>query len=139
MEVKELNEKYQRILNWDKEYRKELVSYINEAFAMHGNDFALKPEGFGTWQEAYKSEEFDAMEDLPAYVMIWDRHEFSHEIYPTRVYRESEGGLIYVDGYDLTDGKFVEGWYTNDYNDDLASIAEFINAVLEQEQELMNQ
>lgn len=139
MKNKELNEKYQRILNWDEEFRKELVSYINEAFATHGNDFALEPEGFGSWTDAVKSEDFDAMEDLPTYVMIWDRHKFSHEIYPTRVYRESDGGQIYVDGYDYTDGDFVEGWFVNDNNDDLLSIATFINAVLEQEQESMNQ
>ena len=133
MNVKELNEKYRRVLNWNDEYRKELVSYINEAFAMHGTEFVLKPEEYDTWQEASKDEAFDAMEDLPTYVMIWDRHEFSHEIYPTRVYRENEGGLIYVDGYDYTDGKFVKDWYINEGNDDLASIACFIDAVLEQE------
>ena len=134
MNVNELNEKYQRILNWNDEYRKELVSYINEAFAMHGNEFVLKPEEYDTWQEALKDEAFDAMDDLPTYVMIWDRHEFSHEIYPTRVYREKEGRLIYVDGYDYTEGKFVEDWFINEGNDDLASIADFINAVFDQEQ-----
>lgn len=133
MNVKELNEKYQRIVNWNDEYRKELVSYINEAFAIHGNEFKLKPEGFDTWEEARMSEEFNAVDDMPTYVMIWDRHEFSHEIYPTRAYREKEGGIVYIDGYDYTYGEFVEDWYTNEHNDDLASIACFINAVLEQE------
>lgn len=135
MEVKELNEKYQRIWHWYKEYSKEVISYINEAFAMNGNDFALKPARFETWQEAEDSEEFDAMEDLPTYVNIWDRHGFSHEIYITRAYRDSDGGTIYVDGYDFTDGAFVEGWHINDNTSDLVSIAEFINAVFEQEAE----
>ena len=135
MNVKELNEKYQRIANWQSEYRKELVSYINEAFAMHGYEFVLKPEGFDTWEGAVKSDDFCACEDLPTWLMIWDRHEFSHEIYPTRIYRVSDSGMTYIDGYDNTEGDFVEGWYANDDNDDLSSIADFINAVLKQEQE----
>lgn len=136
MNVKELNEKYQRIVNWQDEYRKELVSYINEAFAMHGNEFILKPGGdCETWEEAVKSDDFCACEDLPTWLMIWDRHEFSHEIYPTRIYRVSDSGMTYIDGYDNTEGDFVEGWYANDDNDDLSSIADFINAVLKQEQE----
>ena len=133
MNVKELNEKYQRIANWQSEYRKELISYINEAFAMHGNEFVLKPEDCETWKEAVKSDDFCACEDLPTWLMIWDRHEFSHEIYPTRIYRVSDSGMTYIDGYDNTEGEFVEGWYANDDNDDLSSIADFINAVLEQE------
>lgn len=136
MNVKELNEKYQRLQNWESEYRKELISYINEAFAMHGNEFVLKPGGdYETWEEAVKSDEFCACDDLPTWLMIWDRHEFSHEIYLTRIYRVSDNGLIYIDGYDNTEGGFVEDWYANDDNDDLSSIATFINAVLEQEQE----
>ena len=136
MEVKELNEKYSRLQNWEEEYRKELISYINEAFAMHGNEFVLKPEGHESWKEADEADEFVAIDDLPTYVMIGDRHGDSHEIYPTRIYREVDKGgsfMDYVDGYDWTDGEFVEGWYPNSYNDDLASIATFIDAVLEQE------
>ena len=135
MNVKELNEKYQRLQNWENEYRKELVSYIKEAFAMHGNEFVLKPEDCETWEEAVKSDDFCSCEDLPTWLMIWDRHEFSHEIYPTRIYRVSDSGMTYIDGYDNTEGDFVEGWYANDDNDDLSSIADFINAVLKQEQE----
>ena len=136
MNVKELNEKYQRLQNWESEYRKELISYINEAFTMHGNEFVLKPGGnYETWEEAVKSDDFCACEYLPTWLMIWDRHEFSHEIYPTRIYRVSDSGMTYIDGYDSTEGGFVEGWYANDDNDDLSSIADFINAVLEQEQE----
>ena len=140
MEVKELNEKYKRLQNWEEEYRKELISYINEAFAMHGNEFVYKCDTHDTWKEKSEDEEddFDAMNDLPTYVMIEDRRGDSHEIYPTRIYREvHEGGSFMdcVDGYDWTDGEFVEGWYPNSHNDDLASIATFINAVLEQESE----
>lgn len=136
MNVKELNEKYQRIAKWQDEYRKELISYIDEAFTMHGNEFVLKPEGdYETWEGAVKSDDFCACEDLPTWLMIWDRHEFSHEIYPTRIYRVSDSGMTYIDGYDNTEGGFVEGWYANDDNDDLSSIATFINAVLKQEQE----
>ena len=135
MNVKELNEKYQRIQNWQGEYRNELLSYIDEAFAMHGNEFALKPEGFDSWKDWYKSEEFDAMEDIPTYVMIWDRHGNSHEIYITRAYRENGYGTIYVDGFDYTEGRLVEGWFVNGHNDDLESIACLINAVFEQESE----
>lgn len=133
MNVKELNEKYQEIVSIQIKYNRKLVSYINEAFAMHGNEFVLKPEGFETWEEAGQSEEFSAINDLPTYLMKCDAYGDSHEIYPTRVYRKSEQGLIYLDGYDYSDGCFVTDWYTDDFDDDLASIACFINAVLEQE------
>lgn len=139
MNVKELNEKYQRIQNWQDEYRKELISYINEAFAMHGNEFVLKPEGYDSWEEADEEEEgLDVSAHFGTYFELEDRHGYTHEIYPTRIYRKKPGNALtdYVDGYDLNEGEFVEGWYLNCDVESLSSIAWFINAVLEQEQEL---
>lgn len=138
MNVKELNEKYQRLQNWESEYRKELVSYINEAFAMHGNEFVLKPGGdYETWEEVDEEEQgIDVSEHFGTYFELEDRRGHTHEIYPTRIYRKVyEGGsfMDYVDGYDLGEGEFVEEWYIDCDDDSLGSIAYFINAVLEQE------
>ena len=140
MNVKELNEKYQRLQNWESEYRKELISYINEAFAMHGNEFVLKPGGdYETWKEVDEEEQgIDVSEHFGTYFELEDRRGHTHEIYPTRIYRKVyEGGsfMDYVDGYDLGEGDFVEEWYIDCDDDSLGSIAYFINAVLEQEQE----
>lgn len=140
MNIKELNEKYQRLQNWESEYRKELISYINEAFAMHGNEFVLKPEGdYETWEEVDEEEQgINVSEHFGTYFELEDRRGHTHEIYPTRIYREKyEGGsfMDYVDGYDLGEGEFVEEWYIDCDKESLESIAYFINAVLEQEQE----
>ena len=74
------------------------------------------------------------MEDLPTYIMVDNGNDGLDEVYITRAER-TEGGFIYIDGYDYSIGDFVEGYYTNSHIDDLQSIAAFINAVLLQEQE----
>ena len=38
--------------------------------------------------------------------------------------------LFYVNGYDQTDGEWTTGWYTDDLNDTLDSLARFVNFVL---------
>ena len=133
MNKKELNEKYARILNWHDEYLKELWEYINEAFAMHDNVFEYKCPTHDSWKEADKAGTFDAMEDLPTYLMVDNGLDGLDEVYITRAERTDFS--IYIDGYDHSISEFVTDYYTNSHIDDLQSIASFINAVLEQDTE----
>lgn len=137
MNVKELNEKYQKLQNWESEYRKELVSYINEAFAMHGNEFEYKCDTHESWDEKNKAGDFDAMNDLPVYLNIGIDDNYIHEIYPYCIRQTSSNygyTSIEVDGWDWYDSDWIS-LEAHSGIDDLMSIASFINAVLEQEQE----
>lgn len=119
-------------------YRKELLDFINEAFAMHGNEFVLKPEGdYDTWEERRKEEDFYAMDELPYYLNIGVDDDNAHETHISRV-RQIERvsyKAIEVDGWDWYLNKWVEGCEIHYDIDSLAAVADFINAVLEQEQE----
>lgn len=129
-----LTSKYSFLSDYEDRYRKELISFINEAFEKHDNVFELKCTTHDSWKEAGKEDEFDAMEDLPTYIMVDNGNDGLDEVYITRAER-TEGGTIYIDGYDYSISEFVTGYYTNSHIDDLQSIASFINAVLLQEQE----
>lgn len=131
-----LTSKYSFLSDYENRYRKELISFINEAFEKHDNVFELKCTTHDSWKEADEDNEFDAMNDLPVYLMVDNQCDGLDEVYITRAERTGEyGNAIYIDGYDYSIGEFVEDYYTNSYIDDLQSIAAFINAVLIQEQE----
>lgn len=140
MNKKELNEKYVRILNWQDEYYKELREYINEAFAMHGNEFEYKCPTHPTWQKKNEDgdDEFYAMEDLPVYLACECGRSSTDELYPYRIYQEvDDTGMknIFADGYEWNNGEWWKDCNLHDDTDSLESIASFINAVLEQETE----
>ena len=144
MEVKELNEKYKRLQNWEEEYRKELISYINEAFAMHGNEFVYKCDTHDSWKEKSEDEEddFDAMNDLPVNLTVWVDDDGGHEMYPyciRQVCTDSGYKSIEMDGYDWYGTDWVEDVDVHEGVENLVAIADFINAVLEQEQEILNE
>lgn len=137
-----LASKYSSLSDYQERYRKDLLDFINEAFDKHDNVFDYKCPTHESWKEKNKDEddEFDAMDDLPVYLTIWVDDDGGHEVYPYRI-RQSVGCTgcknIEVDGYDWYDCEFVEARESNSDIDTLQSIAEFINAVLKQEQEQM--
>lgn len=135
-----LQSKYALVADCQERYRKELLDFINEAFVMHGNEFEYKCDTHATWKEKNEDEEadFDAMNDLPGCVTIWVDDDGGHEVYPTviRQYGESLGyKCIEADGWDWYDSDWVKYQQIHPSINELQFVADFINAVLEQEQE----
>lgn len=131
-----LQSKYSFLQDYLKRYRKDLKDFIDEAFEKHGSEFVLKPEDCDTWKEADEIDHgLDAMERIPTVLFIDSKNKYEREIYPTKIYRRNGRDTHYVNGYDYDDCEFVNGLRANDDTDSLESIAEFINAVLGQEQE----
>ena len=135
-----LQSKYALVTDCQERYRKELLDFINKAFEMHGNEFEYKCDTHATWQEKNEDEEdeFDAMNDLPVCVTIWVDDDGGHEVYPTciRQYGESLGyKCIEADGWDWYDSSWVKYQQIHSSIEELQSVVDFINAVLEQEQE----
>lgn len=134
MGKRDLNKKYRRLQNWHKKYRDELIAYIKEAFDIHRNEFVLKPKGCQTWEERSKADDFEAMEELPYYLLIGVEDGNLHEIHISRICRHPIGFLrIDFDGWDWNENEFVERWEVFYDLESLSTIAEFINAVFEQE------
>lgn len=130
-----LQSKYSFLQDYLKRYRKDLKDFIDEAFEKHGSEFVLKPEDCDTWKEADEIDQgLDAMGRIPTFLFIDSKNRSEREIYPTKIYRRNGSDTHYVNGYDYDDCEFVNGLRANDDTDSLESIAEFINAVLEQEQ-----
>lgn len=137
-----LTSKFANAKELGERYRKELLDFINEAFDKHGNEFEYKCPTHNSWKEKNEDEddEFDAMNDLPAYITIWPEDDGGHDVHLYRIRKSVDcAGCknIEVDGYDWYDCEFVEDMDTVCDIDTLQSIATFINAVLEQEQEQM--
>lgn len=128
--------RYSKLTELEERYRKELLDFINEAFEMHGDVFALKPEGCETWKERSKKLSFMPMDELPYYLTIGVDDDNSHEIHICRIHQGTNDlGMQYieVDGWDWHDCMFVERWDAHYDIESLSTIAEFIDAVLEQE------
>jgi hypothetical protein len=137
-----LQSKYSCLADYQERYRKELLDFINDAFEKHGDEFEYKCDTHATWQEKNEDEEaeFDAMNDLPQCVTIWVDDDGGHEVYPTviRQYVNSTTGSKHIeaDGWDWYDTDWVECQEIHPSLEELQSVANFINAVLEQEQKL---
>ena len=132
--------RYERLKNCEEIYRKDLLKYINEAFEKHGDVFEMKPEGCDTWQERQKEEDCNILDELSYYVDLFLCDENNHE---THIYRVSNveslvGKVIRVDGWDWYDERWIRGCGVHYDLNTLSTIVDFINAVLEQEQELNN-
>lgn len=130
-----LQSKYSFLTDYQKRYHKELLDFINEAFEKHGNEFKLKPEGCNSWEERRKEEDFYAMDELPYYLDIGVENDNAHETHISRVRQIERGNYkaIEVDGWDWCRDKWVEGCEIFYNIDSLKAVADFINAVLEQE------
>lgn len=133
-----LQSKYSYLQDLQERYRKDLIGFIHEAFEKHDNKFEYKCDTHATWQEKNEDDdaEFDAMNDLPTCITVWVDDDGGHEVYPTviRQYVDDSGyKSIEMDGWDWYDGDWVECQQVNSTIDELQSVAEFINAVLEQE------
>lgn len=134
-----LQSKYSHLEDYREQYREKLLDFINDAFEKHGNEFEYKCDTHASWKEKNNDEEdcFDAMEDLPVNITIWVDDDGGHEVYPTiiRQYVYDSGyKSIEVDGWDWYDGDWVENREVNSTLGELQDVANFINAVLEQEQ-----
>lgn len=132
-----LMNKYSFLADYENRYRKELLDFIHEAFEKHGDEFVLKPEGCDTWEERRKEEDFYAMDELPYYVDISEEDDNAHETHISRIV-QTDGNCykaIEVDGWDWYKDEWVKGREVSYNIDTLKSIADFINAVLEQEME----
>ena len=131
-----LQRKYSFLKDYEERHRKELIEFVHIAFDKHNGVFELKPEGYSTWEERKKNEEFCPMDELPYYLLIGVKDDNSHEIHINRIRRvEYNWGYrsVEVDGWDWSESEFVEGMDASFDMDSLSTIAEFINAVLEQE------
>ena len=133
-----LQRKYSFLKSYEERYKKELTEFICAAFAKHEAAFELKPTGCDTWSERSKSFDFLPMDELPYHVLerIGVDDDNSHEIHINRI-RQVEHNWGYrtveVDGWDRSEYEFVEGIDASFDLDSLSTIADFINAVLEQE------
>lgn len=133
-----LTSKFANVEELGERYRKDLIDFIDEAFAMHDNVFEYKCTTHHSWKEADKEGEFDAMNDLPTYITIWPEDDGGHELHLYRIRQsvyKSGYRFFEVDGWDWNNSEFVEAWEPNSDIETLQSIAAFINAVLLQEQE----
>lgn len=136
-----LQSKYSYLSDYEERYRKELLDFIREAFEKHGGVFEYKCPTHGSWKEASADGDYDfnAMNDLPTCMTIWVDDDGGHEVYPIRI-EEIKGSeplfdSFEVECYDWYDGEWQSYSWPHLGIDNLRSIADFINAVLEQEQE----
>ena len=137
-----LQSKYSYLQDLQERYHQHLIDFIHEAFEKHNNEFEYKCDTHATWQEKNEDEDadFDAMNDLPTCLTIWVDDDGGHEVYPTviRQYVGSDGlKSIEADGWDWYYSDWVKYQQVYSTVDELQSVAEFISAVLEQEQESM--
>ena len=136
-----LHDVYSRLKDHEERYRKELLDFIYDAFDKHGGPFELKPEGCATWEERKKDDDFNALDELPYYLLIGVDGDNSHEIHISKIHDiRTDWGyrVIEVDGWDWSESEFVERWDAYYDIESLSTIADFINAALEQEQEGMS-
>lgn len=136
-----LQNRYATLQDYEERYRKDLMNYIYDAFDKHGGEFELKPEGCATWEERKKCDGFNALDELPYYILIGVDDDNSHEIHISKIHdlRSNYGyKAIEVDGWDWSESEFAERWDAHYDIESLSTIADFINAVLEQEQKEMN-
>lgn len=130
-----LKKKYSMLQNLKDLYRKDLMLFISNAFENYGDVFELKPAGCKSWKERSKKLDFMPMEELPYYLIIGVDDDNSHEIHISRIHQGTNDlGMQYieVDGWDWSECEFVERWDTHYDIESLQTIADFINAVLEQ-------
>lgn len=136
-----LHSKYSFLKDSEERYRNDLIAFIHEAFDKHGGVFELKTEGSISWEERAKDDEFNALDELPYYLLVGVDDDNSHEIHINRIHDfKTDLGYrnIDIDGWDWYDGKFVERCNMNYDIESLSTVADFINAVLEQEQQGIN-
>lgn len=135
-----LQNKYKLVAGYQYRYFKTLLDFVNEAFSLHGDEFEYKCDTHATWQQKNEDEDddFDAMNDLPGCITVWVDDDGGHEVYPYRVRRyvdDTGDKTIEVDGWDWYESDWVEHQQVYGGTDELQAIADFIVAVLEQEQE----
>lgn len=128
--LESLNRDYQRIANWQDLYRQSLLDYLKQGLQFCGGKATLEVECRSYQQAEDAGVDFD--DQFPIAVSIEDRHSFHHEIYVTSFYWSNN--LFYVSGFDRTDGKWIEDWYTDDSETTYASLAYLLDAVLNQEE-----
>lgn len=125
--IENLKDEYLRIANWEQQFRKMLTAFLDKALAACKDGVAVLDFKYKSFQDAEKDgEEF--YDQFPVCITILDKHGFNHDIYVTKLYKKND--LYFVDGYDSSDGEWVEGWYTDNGNDTYDSLASFLDVVL---------
>lgn len=128
--LENLNQSYRRLVDLQDQYRNSLIEYLNGSLAFCKDGVAELSFKYKSWKEAEKDgEDFD--DQFPVAITIEDKHSFNHEIYVTCCYKKND--LFYIDGYDRTDGEWIEGWYTDSLDSTYESLACFVNHVLNPE------
>lgn len=133
-----LQSKYSFLKDTEELYRKKLFSFFIDAFEKHGGVFELKPEGCATWEERKKALDFFPTDELPYCVALEVKDGELHEIYISRIRQkicEYGVSLIELDGWDWQDCDFVKGCSSYYNLESLSVIADFINGVLQKEQD----
>ena len=131
MDKKTLDNNYNRANELYAQAFSVLNGYLDDAIAFSGGAVELK-DFHRTHKEAEAAGiEFD--DQFPVTVTVFDRHDFVHDIYVTRLYKD--GNLFHVDGYDRTDGEWVQHWYTSGDFETLSSLGDFVNGVLNPSEE----
>ena len=121
-----LNREYERVCNWQSEFSSALTDYIEKSLEFLGGVAELK-DYYKTIEEA-EEHDMDFIDQFPISFGLFDKHNFMHDIFIVKVYRKYD--VYYVDGFDNTDGKWVEGWFTDGSVDTKESLAYFIDFVL---------
>lgn len=132
---------YSQVKDFKKYYRNSVLFFIKNAFEKHGGEFELKVEGADTWEERIEQEDFEPMDELPYYLLKCWNGDNAHEIHFARIkQKHSPSGLEYieVDGWDWCSEKWVRGISIDDDLESLYAIAEFINSILEEESDFIN-
>ena len=125
--IENLKDDYLRIANWHSQFRKMLTDFLNNALAACKDGVEVLDFKYKTYEEADASgEEF--YDQFPICITIVDKHGFNHDIYVTKLYKKND--LFFVDGYDSSDGEWIEGWYTDNSNDTYDSLCYFLGDVL---------
>ena len=133
MKTKEsLSGSYSLISVLQRKYIRALTQYVNDSLEYCGGT-AVLPIEFKTIAEAEDAEK-DFYDQFPVSLTIEDKHGWNHCIYITKLYKENE--IFYVDGYDGTDGEWIEGWFVDSSNDTLDSISCFLNEIISSSEEV---
>ena len=132
----DLNELYSIVKSHESLLRTTLIKFVHDAFDKHGNVFEYKCDTHNSWDDKIAEGAFDAMNDLPTSLTIWVDDDGGHEVYPVCIrQKETSFGYKYmeVSGWDWYENCWIDN--VEVHSPELEAIADFVNAVLEQEQE----
>ena len=126
MEVKELNEMYEKVMSMHEETFKYLKGYVHGMLKLHGGSIGIDVKDI----EECEEDGVEYYDQFPCTVDIDGQHEM-FSIYLTKVF--SNGASLFVDG--VRPGDFDDDWFkelsTREDYETYYTVAYFINEVLE--------